>query len=184
MNYLLKLGKARLHRYLWVKNFARIALSCTVFEIQAFLCFVIFAKNLKIQNFWREKFFLKNWVRYSEAVPHGSKILSKSLYLARDKRIFVFCIFEKNLKIQNGHHFWQVKYLLKLGKACLHRYPVGQIFCQNPTSKFLFYDENGFKKYYILYQYCSTCVPYEPIFPILCFPFFVKNSKIEYDSQF
>ena len=28
------------------------------------------------------------------------------------------------------------------------------------------------------------CVPYEPIFPILCFVFFVKNSKIEYDPPF
>ena len=36
---------------------------------------------------------------------------------------------KKNSKIQNGRHFWQVKYLLKLGKASLHRYPVGQKFC-------------------------------------------------------
>ena len=28
------------------------------------------------------------------------------------------------------------------------------------------------------------CVPYEPTFPILCFVFFVKNSKIEYDPHF
>ena len=26
-------------------------------------------------------------------------------------------------------------------------FPVGQKFCWNPTSKFLFYEENGFKKY-------------------------------------
>ena len=47
---------------LWVKNFVEIALSSTVFEIQAFLCFAIFAKNSKIQNgrhFWRDKIFLK-----------------------------------------------------------------------------------------------------------------------------
>ena len=83
-------------------------------------------------------------------------------------------IFAKNSKIQNGCHFWQVKYLLKLGKASLHRYPVGQKFYQNPTRKFLFYVENGFKKSFITY-YCSICVPYEPILPILCFAFFVKN---------
>ena len=35
----------------------------------------------------------------------------------------------------------------------------------------------------LLYQYCSICVPYEPIFPTLCFAFFVKNSKTEYDSH-
>ena len=28
------------------------------------------------------------------------------------------------------------------------------------------------------------CVPYEPIFPILCFAFSVKNLKIEYDPHF
>ena len=27
-------------------------------------------------------------------------------------------------------------------------------------------------------------LPYEPIFPILCFTFFVKNSKIEYNPIF
>ena len=78
------------------------------------------------------------------------------------------------LKIQNGRQFWQVKYLLKFGKASLHKYPVGQKFCRNPTSKFLFYEENGFKKYSYI-TYCSICVPYEPIFPILCFAFFWKK---------
>ena len=28
------------------------------------------------------------------------------------------------------------------------------------------------------------CVTYEPIFPILYFAFFVKNSKLEYDPHF
>ena len=73
VRYSLKLGKASLH--LWVKNFAEIAPSRTVFEIQAFLCFVIFAKNLEIQNgchFWREIFF-QNWVIYSENFPVGQK---------------------------------------------------------------------------------------------------------------
>ena len=60
--------------------------------------------------------------------------------------IFVFCIFKKNLKIQNGRHFCQEKYLLKPGKPSLHRYSVGQKFCQNPTSKFLFYEGKGFQK--------------------------------------
>ena len=96
---------------------------------------------------------------------------------------FDFC---ENLKIQNGRHFWRVKkYLLKLGKVSFHRYPVGQKFCQNPTSKCLFYGENDFKSTYIsLYHLVSICIPYEPIFPILCFAFFVKNSKIEYDPHF
>ena len=43
--YPLKLGKASLHRYPVGKKFAKFALSGTVFETQAFLCFAIFAKN-------------------------------------------------------------------------------------------------------------------------------------------
>ena len=42
----------RLHSLdtLWVENFDEIALSRTVKEIEANLCFAIFGKNLKIQN--------------------------------------------------------------------------------------------------------------------------------------
>ena len=35
---------------LWVENFDESALSCTVKEIEANLCFSIFGKNSKIQN--------------------------------------------------------------------------------------------------------------------------------------
>ena len=47
---------------LWVKNFDEIALSRTVKEIEAILCFAIFGKNSKIQNgrhFWGGGNFLK-----------------------------------------------------------------------------------------------------------------------------
>ena len=46
----------------WVENFAEIALSRTVKEIEANLCFAIFGKNSKIQNgrhFWGGEIFLK-----------------------------------------------------------------------------------------------------------------------------
>ena len=49
-------------KYLWVKNFDEIALSRTVKEIEANLCFAIFGKNSKIQNgrhFWGGENFLK-----------------------------------------------------------------------------------------------------------------------------
>ena len=172
----------------------------------------IFEKNSKIQNgrhFWQVKYSLKLAKTSLHRFPVDQTFCRKcSLsHGFRDKSIFVFCnycekfenskllpflagqnffenwVFEKNSKIQNGRHFWQVKYSLKLGKASLHRYPVGQQFCQNSTSKFLFYEENGFTKYpYIIY--CSICVPYEPIFSILCSAFFVKNLKIKYDPHF
>ena len=47
---------------LWVENFNEIALSRTVKEIEANLCFAIFGKNSKIQNgrhFWEEENYLK-----------------------------------------------------------------------------------------------------------------------------
>ena len=48
-----------------------------------------------------------------------------------------------------------MKYLLKLGKASLHRYPVGKKFCQNPTIKFLFYEENGTHILLVLLYMCT-----------------------------
>ena len=75
-------------KYLWVENFDEIALSRTVKEIEANLCFAIFGKNSKIQNgrhFWGGENFLKiakiPFLRY-----RGSKISTKSLYLARLRR--------------------------------------------------------------------------------------------------
>ena len=47
---------------LWVENFDEIALSGTVKEIEANLCFAIFGKNSKIQNgrhFWGGQNFVK-----------------------------------------------------------------------------------------------------------------------------
>ena len=54
----------RLHSLvtLWVENFDEIALSRTVKEIEANLCFAIFGKYSKIQNghnFWGGEIFLK-----------------------------------------------------------------------------------------------------------------------------
>ena len=57
-----KLPRVQCSGTLWVKNFDEIALSRTVKEIEANLCFAIFAKNSKIQNgrlFWGGENFLK-----------------------------------------------------------------------------------------------------------------------------
>ena len=81
----------RLHSLdtLWVENFDEIALSGTVKEIEANLCFAIFGKNSKIQNgrhFWGGENFFLNYQEYNAQIPCGSKILTKSLYLARLRR--------------------------------------------------------------------------------------------------
>ena len=92
------LGKLqRLHCLdtLWVENFDEIALSRTVKEIEANLCFAIFGKNSKIQNcrhFWGGENFSKiakiAFLRY----PVGQK----------------FC---RNRSISYG--FWDISKLLK-----------------------------------------------------------------------
>ena len=55
-----KLPRVEFSDTLWIENFNEIALSRTVKEIEANLCFAIFGKNSKIQNgrhFWGwEKF--------------------------------------------------------------------------------------------------------------------------------
>ena len=74
---------------LWVENFDEIALSHTVKEIEANLCFAIFGKNSKIQNgrhFWGGANFFKNYQEYNAQIPCGSKFLTKLLYLARLRR--------------------------------------------------------------------------------------------------
>ena len=45
-----KLARVEFSDTPWVENFAEIALSYTVKEIEASLCFAIFGKNSKIQN--------------------------------------------------------------------------------------------------------------------------------------
>ena len=71
---------------LWVKNFDEIALSGTVKEIEAILCFSIFGKNSKWPPFLRRGNFFQNWQEYTSYIPCASKISTKSLYLARLRR--------------------------------------------------------------------------------------------------
>ena len=42
-----------------------------------------------------------------------------------------FSIFGKNLKIQNGRHFWEKEIFLKIAKSTFLRYPMGRKFQQN-----------------------------------------------------
>ena len=83
---------------LWVKNFAEIAPSSTVFQIQALLCFAFLKKNSKWPHFWQDRKFLKTGSATQKRHRMGKKF----------HRAIVFCIFEKNSKIKNGCHFWQV----------------------------------------------------------------------------
>ena len=78
-----------------------------------------FLRNSKIQNgrhFWRDKNILKIGITTPQ-IPCGSKISSKSVYLARFSRYKHFYVlqFLRNSKIQNGRHFWRDKNILKIG---------------------------------------------------------------------
>ena len=71
---------------LWVENFDEIALSRTVKEIEENLCFAIFGKNSKWPPFLGRGKFFENCQEYISQIPCGSKISTKSLYLARLRR--------------------------------------------------------------------------------------------------
>ena len=96
---------------LWVENFDEITLSRTVKEIEANLCFAFLAEIRKFKMaaiFGEGKIFWKiakiAFLRY----PVGRKFQrNRSIsHGYGDRRKFVFCIFGKNSKIQNGRHFW------------------------------------------------------------------------------
>ena len=85
----LKIAKSTFSDTLWVKNFDEIALSRTVKEIEANLCFSIFwqkFENTEWPPFLGMGNFFENWQEYITQIPYGSKISPKSLYLARFRR--------------------------------------------------------------------------------------------------
>ena len=76
-----------------------------VFEILAFLCFAIFVQkfeNSKWPPFLARQIFFENWHGYSAEIPCGSKISSKSLYLARFSRYKHFCVLQFCEKFENS----------------------------------------------------------------------------------
>ena len=99
----------RLHSLdiLWVENFDEIALSRTVKEIEANLCFAIFGKNSKIQNgrhFWGGENFLKIAKSTLLRYPVTQKFCpNRSIsYGFWDIKIFSFFA-----KIQDGRQKWR-----------------------------------------------------------------------------
>ena len=121
----------RLHSLdtLWVENFNEIALSRTVMEIEANLCFAFLAKISKIQNgrhFWGGKLHRLHslhtlWVENFDEIALSRTVKEIEANLC-------FAIFGKNSKIQNGRHFWGGENFWKIAKI---RYPVGGKFRRN-----------------------------------------------------
>ena len=91
-----------------------------VFQILAFLCFAIFAQkfeNSKWPPFLARQNFFENWHGYSAEIPCGSKISSKSLYLARFSRykhFYVLQFLRKIRKFKMAAIFGETKFFSKL----------------------------------------------------------------------
>ena len=117
-----KIGMATVQTYSVAQNFVEIALCSTVFEIYAFLCFVISAKNSKIQNgrqFWRDKNFFTTGMDSLQRYPVGQKFRrNRSIsHCFRDISIFVFCNFCE--KFENSKWLLFFFFFLKIGMATL-----------------------------------------------------------------
>ena len=137
---------------LWVKNFGEIALCRTVFKIHAYFVFCNFCKkfeNSKWPPFLTGKIFFENWGSYS-AVTLLVKNFVEIALSSTAFEIQAFLCFAFLKKIQNGCYFWQAKYFLKLRKASLHRYPVGQKFCRNRSILHGFRDTS-------IFVFCDFC---------------------------
>ena len=110
---------------LWVENFDEIALSHTVKEIEANLCFAIFGKNSKMAAIFGEgKFFGKLqklhsldtlWVENFDEIALSRTVKEIEANLC-------FAIFGKNSK---WPPFLGREHFLKIAKSTLLRYPVG-----------------------------------------------------------
>ena len=120
---------------LWVENFDEIALSRTVKEIEANLCFAIFGKNSKIQNgrhFWGGENILKiAKIALFRYPVHRKAEIALSRTVKEIEANLCFAILGKNSKIQNGRHFWGGENFLKIAKIAFLRSPVGRKFCRN-----------------------------------------------------
>ena len=132
----LKLPRVQCSDALWVENFDEIALSRTVKEIEANLCFASFGKNSKIQNgrhFWGGENFWKIarvlsldtlWVENFAEIALSRTVKEIEANLC-------FASFGKNSKIQNGRHFWGGENFFKITKSTMLRYPVDRKFRRN-----------------------------------------------------
>ena len=84
--FFFKLPRVHFSDTLCVENLDEITLSRTVKEIEANLCFAIFGKNSKWPPFLGRGKLFENCHEYIAQIPCGSKISTKSLYLAWLKR--------------------------------------------------------------------------------------------------
>ena len=118
-------------------------------------------KNSKWPPFLGRGNFFENCQYYIPLIPCGSKISTKSLYLARLRRYKQFCVFPFLAKIQNGRHFWGGENFLKINN--IH---------SSHTLRVENFDEIALSR------------TVKEIQAILCFSIFGENSKIQNGRHF
>ena len=74
-------------------------------------------ENSKWPPFLARQNFFENWHGYSADIPCGSKISSKSLYLAGFSRYKHFCVLQFLRKFKMAAIFGETKIFSKLGKV-------------------------------------------------------------------
>ena len=77
-------------------------------------------RKFKMAAIFGETNFFENWHGYSADIPRGSKISSKSLYLAgfsRYKHFYVSQFLRKIRKFKMAAIFGEIKFFLKIGKS-------------------------------------------------------------------
>ena len=126
----------------------------------AFLCFAIFVQkfeNSKWPPFFARKIFFGKLAWLLCEFPCGSKILSKSLYLARFSRykhFYVLQFLRKIRKFKMAAIFGETKFFLKISMATLQRYPAGKKFHRNRSIY------QGFRDISI-FMFCNFCEKFE-----------------------
>ena len=147
---------------LWAKHFAKIALSCTVQEIQAILRFTIFVKISKIQNgrhFWKQEEFLKIEQIILYIYPVGQKFcqnrsISHGLGDTSNFKFYHFC-----QKFKMAATFRKRKNFLRIEQSILHIYPLDQKFRRNCSMSHGLGDTSNFKFYHFCQKFENSKRP-------------------------
>ena len=119
-----------------------IVLSCTVTKIINFC--ILRKKSIWLSKSGGKTIFGKQ-LQMALLIPCGSKISSKSLYLAPFPRKTHFCILHRNLRWLSKiaeNDFWE-----KIAEDSVNTHVVGQKFCQNHSITHHFRDKRVFAFY-------------------------------------
>ena len=105
-------------------------------------------KNSKWPPFLARQNFFENWHGYSADIPGGSKISSKSLYLARFSRYRHFCVLQFCEKFENSKWppFFARNFLFENWHGYSAEIPCGSKI----SSKSLYLEFLRYKHFYVL----------------------------------